>query len=70
MEIKIAKTDAEVELASEIMQQLRASYSIEDLIAAIKNQRRSGYQIAYAAVDAKPRLALSLNCSKPRAQLR
>jgi GNAT superfamily N-acetyltransferase len=54
MHIKIAETDAEIELASEVMQQLRTSFSRQDLIAAIKSQRRSGYQIAYAEVDRKP----------------
>lgn len=54
MEIKIAETDAEIELASEVMRQLRTSFTREELVAAIKNQRRSGYQLAYAEVDGKP----------------
>jgi GNAT superfamily N-acetyltransferase len=51
MKIKIAETDAEIELASDVLRQLRTSFSKTALIAEIKDQRASGYRIAYAEVD-------------------
>ncbi|MGH8142281.1 MAG: GNAT family N-acetyltransferase [Steroidobacteraceae bacterium] len=47
MTVKIVETDAELELISDVLLQLRTAFSKESLIAQIKVQRQSGYQIAY-----------------------
>lgn len=47
MEVKIAKTDAELPKVSNVLLQLRSNYHQESLISQIKEQQNSGYQIAY-----------------------
>lgn len=53
MKVKLAKSDSELERASEILLQLRTGFTKESLIARIKAQQRSGYQIAYVEADGK-----------------
>jgi GNAT superfamily N-acetyltransferase len=51
MTISIAESDAELERVSGVLLQLRTSFSRESLIAQIKTQRQSGYQVAYVESD-------------------
>lgn len=47
MNIRIADSDADLERISEVLLQLRSTFSREALIAQIKRQSESGYQVAY-----------------------
>ncbi|HEX7081483.1 MAG TPA: GNAT family N-acetyltransferase [Gammaproteobacteria bacterium] len=51
MEVKIARSDAELERVAPVLRQLRPDLSPEDLIARVKAQQRSGYRVAYIESD-------------------
>lgn len=44
---RLAESDVDLEKVSRVMLQLRTWFSKETLIARIKQQQRSGYQVAY-----------------------
>ncbi|MBU8911273.1 MAG: GNAT family N-acetyltransferase [Desulfobacterales bacterium] len=53
MNVKLLGTDSELEDVSRVLLQIRQTYSKEELIAQIKEQQKSGYQIAYVEIDHK-----------------
>jgi len=48
MQVRIARSDAELELISGVMLELRTAYTRESLVAQIREQQKDGYRIAYA----------------------
>lgn len=51
MNIKIAKSDADLQLISAVLLELRSAFNRETLIAQIKHQMEGGYQLAYVESD-------------------
>lgn len=51
LRVEIAETDAQLERISGVLLQLRSSFGKKALIAQIKEQRKSGYRIAYIESD-------------------
>ena len=51
MNIQLAESDAQIERVGGVLLQLRPTFSKEQLIAQIKEQRLSGYRIAYVESD-------------------
>ena len=51
MNIRIAESDADLERISGVLLQLRTAFDRETLVAQIKQQRESGYQVAYVESD-------------------
>lgn len=51
MNVKIAKSDADLERISAVLLELRNTFDCEKLIAQVKNQREAGYEIAYVEAD-------------------
>jgi GNAT superfamily N-acetyltransferase len=47
MNIKIAESDAELARISDVLLELRGSFTKEALIAQIKTQQQAGYRVAY-----------------------
>ena len=47
MNIQLAESDAQLESVTGVLLELRTAFDKERLLARIKEQRRSGYQIAY-----------------------
>lgn len=47
MEVKLLESDIELIAVAEVLLQLRPQYTLESLIAQIKKQQKSGYQLAY-----------------------
>jgi len=47
MTIKIAKTDNEINTCYSVMQELRPHINKEEFLSRVRNQERSGYQLAY-----------------------
>ncbi|TQV87101.1 GNAT family N-acetyltransferase [Aliikangiella coralliicola] len=53
MQVQFLKSDQELSEVAEILLQLRPQYAKEKLIAQIKEQQESGYQIVYIELDGK-----------------
>ncbi len=51
MNVKLAKSDADLERVSEVLRELRTAFDTSTLIAQIKEQMNAGYQIAYVEAD-------------------
>jgi GNAT superfamily N-acetyltransferase len=51
MNIKIAESDAELARISDVLLELRTTFTKDALIAQIKAQQREGYQVAYVEED-------------------
>ena len=51
MEVKIARSESELENICDVLLQLRPMYSRKSLIAQIVKQQQNGYQIAYVESD-------------------
>jgi len=51
MNIQLVESDAQIERVGGVLLQLRPTFSKEQLIAQIKEQRLSGYRIAYVESD-------------------
>jgi GNAT superfamily N-acetyltransferase len=47
MEVKIARTKADIDRISDVLRQLRPAFDKEQLAARIREQRKHGYQLAY-----------------------
>jgi len=47
MKVGIVETDADIAKVAEVLLQLRSTFNRDSLIAAIRQQRELGYQIAY-----------------------
>lgn len=47
MKITLAESDADLDRSSEVLLQLRTAFTKETLIAQIKEQQKSGFQIVY-----------------------
>jgi len=53
MKIELVTLEKDFSEAAEILVQLRPQYSLEAMVAQIKKQQESGYQIACARIDEK-----------------
>lgn len=47
MEVKLLESEDELAAVAEVLLQLRPQYTLESLLAQIKKQQQSGYQLAY-----------------------
>lgn len=54
MEIRVSTTDAEIEACYEVMKELRPHVPRDGFVAHVRRQQRSGYHMAFVAVDAAP----------------
>jgi len=55
MHVQLARTDADLERISPVLQQLRPQYDTPTLIARIRHQQAEGYQVAFVT-DANERV--------------
>ncbi len=51
MNVRIAKSDADVEKISVVLNELRTAFDLPTLIEQVKRQMASGYQVAYVEAD-------------------
>ncbi len=51
MQIRIARSEAELELISDVLLELRTAFTREGLIAKLREQQKDGYRIAYVESD-------------------
>jgi GNAT superfamily N-acetyltransferase len=51
MNIKIAESDAELARVSDVLLELRSTFTKDKLIAQIKAQQQAGYRLAYLEAD-------------------
>jgi GNAT superfamily N-acetyltransferase len=51
MEVKLVESDAQLEMISGVLLQLRNSFDKDGLIAQIKEQQKHGYELAYVESD-------------------
>ena len=49
MEVRLLKSDSEIDIVGNVILQLRPQYNLESLRKQISTQRKNGYQIAYVA---------------------
>lgn len=51
MQLKIAVTEAEIEMIADVLLELRPAFTRETLVAQVMEQRQAGYQVAYLEAD-------------------
>lgn len=51
MQLKIAATEAEIEMIADVLLELRPAFTRETLVAQVMEQRQAGYQVAYIEAD-------------------
>ena len=51
MEVRLVESDAQLEMISGVLLQLRSSFDKESLVAQIKEQQKRGYELAYVESD-------------------
>lgn len=51
MDVRLAKSDADVERISEVLKELRTAFDTSALVAQVKQQMKSGYHVAYVEAD-------------------
>ena len=51
IDVKLAKSDADIERISGVLLELRTNLTKESLVAQIKEQQKNGYQVAFAESD-------------------
>lgn len=57
VEIRVAKTDAEIAACHPVVRELRPHVAEADFVARVRRQERSGYQLAYLERAGRPRAA-------------
>ena len=53
MQIRIAESEADLEVVGRLMLQLRSAYDLSSVVSQIKAQQERGYTVAYAEEDGR-----------------